>query len=232
MVRSYFVFYFLIFLAFLSGCGQDSVSLDPQVSRVGETLIIAQRTLSDQEKSVALKICDSFRAKWTEFRISKLDTPFNFTFKKTSCSAEVELIDPLPTTLKRVLDSQPLIYDTAVMEDTMLFMESHIHGHLAQTCQALQSGRDAHIFETKNGKRHLFSFNSRGNLSDFTVFIANQEQNNSFLVEEQASYSVLTNPQQGQQEYKGMVVNSLRQKRCAAGTSQKAALYEQTFIFP
>lgn len=230
-MKKLFFFYSLLFLTFLASCGQDSPTLDPQISRVGETLSITQRNLSEEEKRVALKICDAFRAKWTEFRISKLDTPFNFKYTRTSCDGEIKRINPLVTNLRRVLDSQPLIYDTAIMEDTMLFMESHLHGYLAQTCQALQSGRNHTIAENKDGKTLLFSYNPRGVLNEFTVFITIPAQN-GFKVEEQATYSVLTSPPAGKEEFRGMVTNSLRQKSCPAGSVRESSEFEQSFTLP
>lgn len=218
-------------LALLISCGQEYGEIDAQRSQVGETLRISQRPLREEEKRIALRICDAFRAKWTEFRMSKLNEGFDFRYQRTNCANESRTINPLKTTLRRILDSQPLVFDSVEMEDTMQFMESHLHGHLANTCQALQSGRSYNISEQKDGKTVVFSYLEKGDHDLFTVFITTPSDN-GLLVESQGSYTVLTRTKPENQQYRGMVIESRRSKSCPLNSQRNAAQFEQTFLFP
>lgn len=232
MIKVFKTLIFCSFLTLLASCGQDYDQLDADRSRVGESLTIIDRNLREEEKQIALRICDSFRAKWTEFRMNKLNEVFSFNYQRTNCNNEKRSINPMSTTLRRILDSQPLIFDSVEMEDTMQFMESHLHGHLGNLCQALQSGRNYTITETKGTKKIQFSFSTKNSQQDqFTVFTTTPTDS-GFVIEAQESYSVLTKPLAAVDEFRGMIVDSKRIKSCSAGSIATQAVFEQTFVFP
>lgn len=232
MIKVFKTLIFSSFLVVLASCGQDYDEQDVERSRVGESLNIIDRNLREEEKQIALRICDGFRAKWTEFRMSKLNQNFSFLYQRTTCDNETRVINPLNTTLRRILDSQPLIFDSAEMEDTMQFMESHLHGHLGNLCQALQSGRNYTITETKGDKKIQFSFQTKNSQQDqFTVFTTTPTDA-GFLINAQESFTVLTKPQASAQEFRGMVVDSKRIKSCATGAVVTQAVFVQSFLFP
>lgn len=151
------IFHMLLLTSFLaSGCGREYGN-DRSPSSVGGELGEARR-LSANEKSKATNICYAFRSKKNSFMADQLGSVFRFQISERDCENKLyeETVD---TTLKQILISQPMVFDSGNQKMIYKEVQTHDYGFMLPICEALFQGNDvSNTFDNGLGDKLSVSF--------------------------------------------------------------------------
>ena len=100
------------------------------------------KSLEISERTVALNICYSFRAKRSVFRGPFLGQGFRFDFTHEYCDENREKVSSkISTTLAQTLQSQPLVFDS-IERDAYERNVQTTFGDLVEVCDQLFDGKE------------------------------------------------------------------------------------------
>lgn len=225
-----------IFILLFSSCGREYDSEGDQGVRFGQRMNIQERVLNPFERNIALRICESYRSKWVEFRLNKLDQNFSYKYKANLCNANVNEIDPFETKLIKYSPEEdaPLVFNTSSFVNYVQYMQTHMHGELRMICEPLMTrGETPQVSFQKEDKVIQFSFKEEGGHDFYTMYtIEKRETRDGEMHDEvvaQDKYKVLTRPESGQSELKGLVIFSERIRPCSTESPQDRAVFTQEF---
>ncbi|MDC1174283.1 hypothetical protein OAT67_02735 [Bacteriovoracaceae bacterium] len=183
-------------LAFV-GCGaghkgtQEKVVLNQSISAGGSVL-------NDTEVATALRICYAFRSKKTQFRATKLNTDFKYSTSFKDC--DERLFSPtavITTTLKQLLESEPMVYDSSSDLPYLKVVQTHMDGAIEGICdQVLKGETPLNVQEVSPTEIIQYAFKSSlANGDSYEVMHAKRESTtvNEFIVDKVEKFKVLTN---------------------------------------
>lgn len=233
-------FTYICFLTFLlSSCGREYGSDALEGTKVGQTLNIEQRILDPIERNIALRLCESYRSKWIEFRLSKLNDTFSYDYEAKLCDGDVKEVNPFETSLKKSSEQNdsPLLFDSDQFIDYVQNMETHMHGDLSLICDPLmKKGETPQKSYVVNNQTKQFSFKEVDSQQDFYVVYTTQrqelEEGDRDVIVAQESYKVLTRPNSADSDFKGLVTLSERIKPCSDDSPQELATFTQKSLLP
>jgi hypothetical protein len=208
----------LLIITLISSCGLDSNKRrdgDRPVN-FSQSISAGGAPLSDQEKSIATRICYAFRSKRSTFRSELIGNVFNFKFNKTSCDGSKEN-DQYSTVLRQVLQSAPLVYDSDNSNHFYKNVQSDQHGHLQQICKSVLNGETPlDTFDYLGGIAQVRFFSKLGD--NFEVVLARKKSalDSEYLPYQAERYTVLTSSG-ATGELLGLISKSKKYTPCAQG---------------
>lgn len=222
----------------LSSCGRDYENSSFEGVRVGQNLNVEQRRLDPFERNIALRICESYRAKWVEFRLNKLNQNFNYTYTANLCDASLNELKPLQTKLIRLTSKEdsPLTFDSSSFVNYVQYMQTHMHGDLSRICTPLMTrGETPPVsFELEN-EIVQYSFKENGNQDSYTVYRVKQRvvegEGIRNEVVGQDTFQVLTRPESSRSSLRGLVTNSQRVQSCSEESKEVKATFTQEYNY-
>lgn len=229
-------FCFLVFI--LSSCGREYETSALGGIRVGENLNLQQRRLDPFERNIALRICESYRAKWVEFRLNKLNQSFDYKYSAKLCDASLKKIDPLETDLVRssTQKDSPLMFHTSSFVNYVQYMQTHMHGEINRICTPLMTrGETPKVSFQHKDKVIQFSFKENGKQDSYTVYsVEKRDVEGEGIRNEvvgQETFQVLTRPENSRSSLKGLVTRSQRVRPCSDESKETQATFTQEYIY-
>ncbi len=214
-----------LFLLTPLGCGDfnGSSSLQSDIEALGATISPTGSSLSDEEVSVALRICYAYRSKGTRFRTDRLNKLFRFEMEKTDCD-QSKKIESFNSTLK--LDSNDVMYFDApsFMGPYNRVVQTHDNGHLGSICRQLFAGTTPRNTSVEGDRLLEFSFLKRFQDGYLVRYGKRKDPTDSseYEVERIERFYVQTNSQATGVPY-GLVSQWEWRKMCSDGTSRLRA---------
>lgn len=139
-----------------TSCGREYGSARTPSSVGGE--LTQTRRLSANEKSKAINICYAFRSKKNAFMADQLGAVFRFDINERDCENKLyeETVD---TTLKQILVSQPMVFDSGNQKMIYKEVQTHDYGFMLPICEALFQGNEvSNTFDNGLGDKFSVSF--------------------------------------------------------------------------
>lgn len=214
-------FYLFCLLLLFSSCGREYDESVVSGIRVGQSTLTNARALFTNERNIALRICESYRAKWFEFRLSKINETFEYRYNEKLCNSDEQVINPLELKLIRAStdNDQPLLFQADEFVNYVQSMQTHEHGDLSLICDPLmkQGETPVNIYE-REGELIKFSFIPGEDESDSYIVYTIDPDNDEIIA--QKNFKILTRPNSNSQnDLKGLVLSSERAQRCTTETS-------------
>lgn len=224
---------YLIFLGLvLASCGADYSGTKRAPASVGG-LLTSERSLTALEKSRALSICYAFKSKKSTFAATQIGSVFSFQVDEKKCdnstfSAQVD------TTLRQVLQSSPMIFDTDETKFIFREVQTSDYGVMMPMCESLFLGDEAgNTYESAAGEKIALSFTSVG-AGDWLVVsyaraILDNNGEKTYEVYQKDSHRIELNASAPSPTY-GMILETERVRACENST--RTYQYTQKLIKP
>lgn len=230
--------HFSVLILILSSCGREYDNSAIEGVRIGQNLNIEQRRLNPTERDIALRICESYRAKWVEFRLNKLNQNFNYQYTANLCDASLKEVNPLKTKLIRVStkEDSPLTFDSSSFLNYVQYMQTHMHGDLAMVCKPLMTrGETPQVSFQQEDQVIQFSFRETAGQDSYTVYKTEERETEDEgirnVVVGQDSFEVLTRPESSRSSLKGLVTKSQRVQSCSEDGQEVEATFTQEYNY-
>jgi hypothetical protein len=230
--------YLSSFTLLLSSCGREYDESSFEGIRVGNNLNLEQRILNSFERNIALRICESYRSKWVEFRLNKLNQNFSYQYSANLCDASLKEVNPLETKLVRssTKEDAPLMFNTSAFINYVQYMPTHIHGDLSLICTPLMTrGETPQISFEQENQTIQFSFKEGVDKDSYTVYFVEQREvegeEKKSIVTGQDTFEVLTRPENARSSLKGIITSSQRVRTCSDESNEFKAVFTQNYNF-
>lgn len=216
-------------LTLIASCGRDYSNGTRAPSSVGGVLN-TERSLTATEKSKALGICYAFKSKKATFQATQIGATFSFQIDESKCD-NTKYSAAVDTTLKQVLLSAPIVFDS---NDTKLIfneVQTSDYGVLMPVCESLFLGDEAgNTYESASGDKLSLSFkaDTKGEwlVIDYARATLDASGNKVYEIYQKDSHRIEVNASAVTPTY-GMILESERVATC--DNSTRKYTYTQVF---
>lgn len=219
-------------LALVASCGRDTHGTKRAPATVGGTLA-AERSLSALEKSRALSICYAFKSKKSTFSATQIGSIFSFQVSESKCD-NTQFNAQVDTTLKQVLLSNPMIFDTSETKFIFREVQTSDYGLMMPVCEALFLGDEAgNTYESAGGEKIVLNFevDNTGDwlVVDYARATLDSNGDKVYEVYQKDSHRIELNASAPSPTY-GMILETERVRFCENST--RTYEYTQKYIQP
>lgn len=216
----------IIFALILSSCGNgNNGPIEAGNIGLGQELS-GTSALEGNSKETALRICYAYRSKRIGFRTNHLDASFSFSVSNRPCESS-ESNKTISVTLKEVLQSQPMTFDSSERSLTYFStVNTDEDGNLASICEKLLKGDNSTNKISESGGVLKIAEFSVGTASDHYTVLEATENGDTYTVQKRTVYYVQTANQTSPQV--GDDYNIEHQEACPDGSANDQFIIEQS----
>jgi hypothetical protein len=218
------------FSSLLASCGGGNSK--PPTTFSTKAILSEERTLTNDERKIATRICYAYQSKSNSFRSGGLiGQTFTFSAKKTDCQGTLMTYN-VGAVLHYDNNNNLLFAPPVLLDPNLRFyqnVQTDTNGYLSQLCTKIKANEEINNTTVVNNTKVQISFGIEG-LDYFLLMYFNKQANGTYKIDSAEKFKVRTQTNLSTGQLLGMDEEYSTQKVCSSFDKVPNSNFVQKFI--